>query len=110
MDQKEGFLAWAEVRSTGKGTAWDHWSGTDPTTPIDVGDEGFLFRDGADAVMLCERPGLPRSSTLSAAMKYVSMAIVVEHAPNDEIVRTTAPALLRQYVQFVKQKLQCSTA
>ncbi|MFG2717216.1 hypothetical protein ACGFW5_02765 [Streptomyces sp. NPDC048416] len=107
VDEKESFMAWAQVRSTGKGTPWNHWSGRDPTTPIDAGDEGFLFDDGASSVMVCERPGLPRSPTLTAAQKYVEMAIVAEHARTYEITQAALPALLRHYVQFVKQALKC---
>lgn len=107
IDEKESFLAWAGVRSTGKGSSWNHWSGRQKTSPVDVGDEGFLFRKGVSSVMLCERPGLPRSPTLSEAMKYVEMAIIVDHAPKDEVARTALPSLLRQYAQFVKQKLKC---
>ncbi|MFE4863128.1 hypothetical protein [Streptomyces sp. NPDC056670] len=104
---KEGFLAWAQARSSGKGTDWNHWGGRAATT-IAAGDEGFLWATGASSVILCERPGQPRATTLSDAQKYLELAVVAEQAPPDEKSRTAFTNLIRQYVQFATRELKCA--
>ncbi|WP_329399289.1 hypothetical protein [Streptomyces melanogenes] len=105
---RESFRAWAQRRSSGKGTGWNHWGPS--TNPVPVGDEGFLWAKGASSVILCERPDLPRGNRfrLLKEQKYVELALVAEDAPDTRQTRETLTALLKQYVQFAKRELKCA--
>ncbi|WP_188273908.1 hypothetical protein [Streptomyces sp. CBMA152] len=106
---RESFLAWAQVRRSGRGTEWNHW-GPRSTSRISVGDEGFLWATGAASVILCERPDLPRGAgyRLYKDQKYVELALVAEDAPDTRQTRETFTSLLTQYVQFAKRELKCA--
>lgn len=106
---RESFLAWAQLRRSGKGTGWNHW-GPPSASRIPVGDEGFVWETGASAVILCERPDLPRGARfrLHEDQKYVELALVAEDAPDAPKTRDTLTTLLKQYVQFAKRELKCA--
>ncbi|MFD9793299.1 hypothetical protein ACFWXK_20385 [Streptomyces sp. NPDC059070] len=105
-DLRESFLAWAERRSSGKGTGWNHWGPS--TTRIAAGDEGFVWDTGASAVILCERPDLGGKPGRFKDQKYVELALIAKDAANTARTRESLTTLIKQYADFAKRELKCA--
>ncbi|MFD9822584.1 hypothetical protein [Streptomyces violascens] len=106
IDGNSRFVAWAELRRSGKGTDWNH-SARVFGTHIEAGDEGFVWDQTAASVFLCERPDLPRNVMLPPSAKYIALELTADRSPKTQQTRDVLTTLMKQYVQFAKQKLKC---
>ncbi|MGW2866108.1 hypothetical protein [Streptomyces sp. NPDC001205] len=106
IDRNSRFVAWAELRRTGKGTEWNGWA-RDKGVRIEAGDEGFVWDDGAGSVFLCERPDLPRNLVLPPSAKYIELELTADRAPHTKRTRDILTSLMQQYVKFAKRQLKC---
>ncbi|MEU4348766.1 hypothetical protein [Streptomyces sp. NPDC023838] len=108
VDGKEGFRAFAQRRSRGKGDDWA--SRGNSATRIAIGDEGFIWKTGVTSVILCERPDLPRGqdSALDKSERYVVLEINANKAPDNRKTRDVLASLMKQYVQFADRGLKCA--
>ena len=74
--------------------------------PIEAGDEGFVWDDGAGSVFLCERPDLPRGLALPPSAKYIELELTADRSPKTQQTRDVLTTLMQQYVQFAKRELK----
>ncbi|MBX7470741.1 hypothetical protein K1Y80_32295 [Streptomyces sp. MAG02] len=107
VDGHAAFIASVERRNSGKGTEWNGYARVHGT-PVQAGDEGLVWEKGAGAVFLCERPDLVRGPALPPSQKYVELELTTDRAPDVPRTREVLTGLLKQYVQFAKQKLKCA--
>jgi hypothetical protein len=105
VDGKVSLAVWGDRKASGKGSDWNPLGKA--STPIDVGDEGFVSQRGAAATFVCERPDLPRNQHLTPADKYVQLVLLAYDAPEGQKTRDTLASLMRQYVKFAKLELKC---
>ncbi|MCT9087315.1 hypothetical protein N4G70_00350 [Streptomyces sp. ASQP_92] len=106
IDNAARFIAWAELRRSGKGTDWNH-SARHLGTRIEAGDEAFVWGGDAAAVFECARPDIARGPTLPPSAKYIELQLTADRAPETQQTRDVLTTLMRQYVQFAKQALKC---
>ncbi|MEU9196312.1 hypothetical protein [Streptomyces hundungensis] len=106
VDDHAAFTVYAVRVNGGKGTDWNGYARKNGT-PVQAGDEGFVWDGGAGAVFLCERPDLPRGPALPPSQKYVELELSADRAPRSPRSREILALLLRQYADFAKGKLKC---
>lgn len=107
VDDHAALVVQAVRRNSGKGTEWNRYV-QKHGIPVQAGDEGHVWSGGAGSVFLCERPDLPRGPALPPSQKYVELELTTDRAPDTPRTRDVLTALLKQYVQFAKQKLKCA--
>ncbi|MGW8728281.1 hypothetical protein ACWGNF_19885 [Streptomyces sp. NPDC055808] len=107
VDDHAAVIVQAERRNSGKGSDWNLYVRTHGT-PVQAGDEGFVWDRGAGAVFLCERPDLPRGPALPPSQKYVELELSADRAPTVPRTREVLTVLLKQYVQFATRQLKCA--
>ncbi|MFF3978743.1 hypothetical protein [Streptomyces sp. NPDC001828] len=107
VDDHAALIVSVERRNSGKGTDWNGFARTHGT-PVQAGDEGFVWDRGAGAVFLCERPDLPRGPALPPSQKYVELELSADRAPTVPRTREVLTVLLKQYVQFATRELKCA--
>lgn len=106
IDGNSRFVAWAELRRSGKGTDWNHAARTFGSH-IEAGDEAFVWDGAAASVFLCERPDLPRNLVLPPSAKYIELELTADRSPKTQQTRDVLTTLMKQYVQFAKRELKC---
>ncbi|WP_438293613.1 hypothetical protein [Streptomyces sp. HUAS TT7] len=106
IDGNSRFVAWAELRRSGKGTIWS-LPARNFGTHIDAGDEAFVWDGAAASVFLCERPDLPRNLVLPPSAKYIELELTADRSPKTQQTRDVLTTLMKQYVQFAKRELKC---
>ncbi|MEU9996824.1 hypothetical protein [Streptomyces sp. NPDC050848] len=80
---------------------WSPWDKARPQ-PIDVGERGIIWPNGAGTHIVCEASKSP-----SEPGKYIEMHLSVDGSPDEKKLRAALPGLLQQFVTFAKRELNC---
>ncbi|WP_189893943.1 hypothetical protein [Streptomyces xantholiticus] len=101
IDGRTQFQASARYENFERGIDWSSYKKADPD-PIDVGEKGIIWYNGAASYVACEP-----SKTPSTPGKYIDLHLSTFDPPEDEQPRKALPTLLKQFVAFAQRELKC---
>ncbi|ALC22917.1 hypothetical protein ACH46N_25295 [Streptomyces pristinaespiralis] len=104
IDGNTKFQTYALYEDFERSIDWSSYEKAHPE-PIDVGEKGIVWYDGAASYIICEA-----SKTPSSPGKYIDLTISTSDLPDEEKLRRALPALMKQFVAFAQRELNCTGA
>ncbi|MFF4245819.1 hypothetical protein ACFYY2_15270 [Streptomyces sp. NPDC001822] len=84
---------------------WSPWEKADPE-PLDIGEKGILWHNGAASYIVCEPSAGP-----SSPGRYIDLHLSTYRSQGDheqeKQARRILPALLKQFTAFAEKELKC---